>query len=226
MDWTKQLDNYCERLGPEFWAEPVNAVTNVAFIVAAILALRYAVRGGRLDWPLGVLIAITAAVGIGSFLFHTYATVWAVMADVIPIQLFIVAYFALAMRRFAGLAWWLAGLATAAFMGVSFVGGDALGGLVGERLNGSEGYIPPLVALIVVGAILIAAGRDAAGWALVTAGALFAVSLSFRTADMAVCGAFPLGTHFMWHTLNGVLLGYLLYAMIRHGRPAGSPEVA
>lgn len=219
MEWTRQIDNYCERLGPGFWAEPWNAVTNAAFILAALLALRFAVHKGRLDVPLAVLIAITVAVGIGSFLFHTVATLWALLADVIPIQLFIVVYFALAMRRFAGFAWWAAVGLTVLFMAGSFLGGDALEGVVGERLNGSEGYIPPLLALVLVGIALIAASRERAGWALVTAGGIFALSLSFRTADMAVCASFPLGTHFMWHTLNGVLLGYLLVAMIRHGRP-------
>ena len=34
------LDLYCERLGPEFWAEPLNAISNGGFIVAAWLAWR------------------------------------------------------------------------------------------------------------------------------------------------------------------------------------------
>lgn len=219
MDWTRQIDNYCERLGPGFWAEPWNAVTNGFFILAAIASYFYATRRGQLDWPLVVLITITVAVGIGSFLFHTFATVWAVIADVVPIQLFILTYFALAMRRFAGLPWWGAALATAAFVAFSAVGGEALGEALGDRLNGSEGYLPPLAALIAVGGALYVAGRTGAGGALMAAGLLFAVSLSFRTVDMAVCDAFPLGTHFLWHALNGVLLGFLIVAMARYGTP-------
>jgi hypothetical protein len=38
MNWTQAVDIYCERLGPGLWAEPLNAVTNVAFFVAAWLA--------------------------------------------------------------------------------------------------------------------------------------------------------------------------------------------
>jgi hypothetical protein len=43
---------------------------------------------------------------------------------------------------------------------------------------------------------------------------LFAVSLTFRTLDNAVCDTLPLGTHFLWHVLNGCVLylttrGYL-----------------
>ncbi|MEP1931714.1 MAG: hypothetical protein ABJJ37_10590 [Roseibium sp.] len=38
MALSDQVNNYCERLSPEFWSEPLNAVTNVAFIVAAVAA--------------------------------------------------------------------------------------------------------------------------------------------------------------------------------------------
>ncbi len=221
MEWTRQLDNYCERLDPTFWAEPLNAITNAAFIVAAIVSLVVARRLGRLDWPVALLAAIIAIVGTGSFLFHTFATVWAVMADVIPIQLFILFYFALAMRRFAGLPWWGALLATAVFMAISFVGGSLFGRVFGDALNGSEGYLTPLLALIVVGLWLRSRGRAEAGGALVAGGLLFAVSLTFRTIDAGVCPSFAAGTHFLWHILNGVLLGYLTIAMARFGRVAG-----
>jgi len=222
VDWTRTIDNYCERLGPGFWAEPWNAVTNAAFLIAAAVGLAVAARRGKLDWPVILLVAITAMVGIGSFLFHTYATLWALLADVIPIQLFIIVYFVLAMRRFAGLSWVWTGLATVSFLAVSTLGERVLDGLVGAALNGSEGYIPPLVALVVVGAILSFVGRRGAGMSLVAAGAIFAVSLTFRTVDMAVCGIFPVGTHFLWHTLNGVLLGFLVVAMVRFGVRRGA----
>ena len=35
-----RIDAYCERLGPAFWAEPVNALTNAAFPIAAWVAWR------------------------------------------------------------------------------------------------------------------------------------------------------------------------------------------
>ncbi|MEM7693621.1 MAG: ceramidase domain-containing protein [Pseudomonadota bacterium] len=223
---TRQLDLYCERLGPEFWAEPFNAITNGAFILAAITGYLYADRKNAVDWPIAVLVIITTAVGIGSFLFHTFATVWAVIADVVPIQLFIVFYFVFAMRRFAGLPWWGCALATVAFMAFSVVGGGVLGDLFGDRLNGSEGYLPPLLGLLVVGGILVMAGRTGAGFSLLTAAIIFAVSLTFRTVDMAVCDAFPLGTHFLWHALNGLLLGFLIVAMAAFGRPRGRAAAA
>ena len=34
------IDLYCERLSPGIWAEPINALTNLAFLVAAFAAWR------------------------------------------------------------------------------------------------------------------------------------------------------------------------------------------
>ena len=37
--WLTPIDSYCERLGPGFWAEPLNAAKNGAFLAAALYAL-------------------------------------------------------------------------------------------------------------------------------------------------------------------------------------------
>ena len=36
----QQIDGYCERVDPSYWAEPVNAVTNLAFVLAALIVWR------------------------------------------------------------------------------------------------------------------------------------------------------------------------------------------
>jgi len=35
MEFEGRCELYCERLGPDFWAEPGNAATNLAFVLAA-----------------------------------------------------------------------------------------------------------------------------------------------------------------------------------------------
>ena len=102
-DWTAPIDAYCERIDASFWSEPVNALSNAAFLVAAAIAFARWRRAGASDLPALFLIAAVAVVGIGSFLFHTFANRWSRLADVIPIAVFIYGYFALAMRRFFGL---------------------------------------------------------------------------------------------------------------------------
>jgi hypothetical protein len=208
MDWSTPLDLYCERTDASFWAEPVNALSNVAFLIAAAVAFRLWRRGDRDDWRALVLIGVVAAVGIGSFVFHTVATRAAILADVIPIAIFIYGYLLLALVRFLHLKVVAAGAIVIAFA----AGAQALAASAPPRLlNGSVGYLPALAALI---AVALAAGEPGTRRSLRLAAAVFAVSLAFRTADIAICPEFPLGSHFVWHVLNAVVLYMLLRAAI------------
>ena len=220
--WRTSLDLYCERLGPEFWAEPLNAVSNASFVAAAIAGFVLWRRAGGQDRPALALIAVALAVGIGSFLFHTFAERWSRYADVIPIAVFIYAYFLLAMGRYVGLRFWAAAGITAAFAAANVLFSPALRAAIGPdalgRLNGSEGYFPAAIALAVIGAYLSASpATRAPGRALLLGAAVFVLSLAFRTLDNAVCGLLPIGTHFVWHLLNGFLLFVLLRAAIAAG---------
>ncbi len=109
MDWNSaEVFNYCERGGdPAFWAEPLNAVSNGAFIIAGLIAGVQLARTARADRALfeWCLVALVLAIGVGSFMFHTYATVWSIPFDTIPISLFMLGYLGYALRRFAGLPW-------------------------------------------------------------------------------------------------------------------------
>ena len=85
MDWNERIFRYCERgVDPAFWAEPVNALTNGAFIIAAIAAAVALLRkpAGERGVPEALLVTLMFAMGIGSFLFHTYATAWASYAEI------------------------------------------------------------------------------------------------------------------------------------------------
>ncbi|MFJ5370379.1 ceramidase domain-containing protein, partial [Bosea sp. CER48] len=94
---------YCERLDASFWAEPANAVTNGAFVVAALAASWLWCRQEQRDRVALAFILLVFAIGIGSFLFHTMPNRGTVLADVVPIQLFAFGYFAFALSRFLGL---------------------------------------------------------------------------------------------------------------------------
>ncbi|TVQ56049.1 MAG: hypothetical protein EA355_08090 [Rhodobacteraceae bacterium] len=226
MDWTAQVNIYCERLGPGLFAEPLNAVTNAAFFVAAWLGWRSAKAAGRLDGPMWTLIALTTAVGVGSTLFHTFATRWAGVADVVPILLFIVTYLGFAVWRFFGAR---GGEALAVALAFPFFAGgfrSAAAAALPPAFNPAIGYMPALLALVVSGVLLLVR-RRAAGWWLLGAGVAFTASLTFRSLDQRLCDTFPMGTHFLWHILNGVVLGALLLAWVRHGaRPVAARAAA
>jgi hypothetical protein len=215
MDWSTPIDLYCERTDASFWAEPANALTNVAFLIAAVAAFAQWRRqgecdGGR-DGPALALIGVVVAVGLGSFAFHTMATRGAMLADVIPIAIFIYGYLLLALRRFLHLS---AGVAIAIVVAYA-VGAQAMSWLAPPgALNGSVGYLPALIALIAVAR----ATRGPARRGLELAVMMFTISLALRTIDAAACDTFPLGTHFLWHLLNAAVLYVLLQTAITHGR--------
>ena len=56
--------------------------------------------------------------------------------------------------------------------------------------------------------------QTASGMAL--GAAILVVSLTFRTLDGPLCAAVPLGTHFLWHILNAVMLGWMIEVWRRH----------
>lgn len=214
MDWFRSVNSYCERTDASYWSEPINALSNAAFLVAALVCWRRAARAG--DRAAQTLCLILALIGVGSFLFHTHAQVWAMIADVVPIQAFILVYLALATIRFFAAPWWAGVLAAAAFVPLS-AGAARLIVAVFGPLNGSAGYAPVPLLILAYAALLARRAPATAGGLAVGAGVL-AVSLVFRTADEAVCAAFPLGTHFLWHLLNAVMLGWMIGVFMRAPR--------
>jgi hypothetical protein len=217
FEWTAPVDLYCERTSAALWAEPLNAVTNAAFLIAAIAAFALWRRKARTgDWPALALIAVTALVGIGSALFHTVATRWAGLADVIPIGVFILGYLALALRRFLGLGAAATGAGLAVYVAVS-AAVPPLVRLVPGPWESSSGYFPALLAMVALGGLakVVPAKHDTGG-ALLAAAGVFALSLAFRTADLPLCSVLPVGTHFVWHILNAAVIYLLLRAAILH----------
>ncbi|HEY8163465.1 MAG TPA: ceramidase domain-containing protein [Methylocystis sp.] len=211
MDLREPVLAYCERLDGGFWAEPLNAVSNAGFLIAAAAAYGLLRRRPEGDVAAMALIGVTLSVGVGSFIFHTVATRGAMLLDVIPIAVFIYGYFFLALRRFFGLRAWASAGITIAFAAASVAIDASFTGL-----NGSIAYLPALAALASFSALLGSRDRQSAQ-GLALAAATFAISLVFRTVDRDICAAFAYGAHFVWHTLNAVVLWLLLTTAIKRG---------
>lgn len=235
---------YCERgLDPSFWAEPLNAITNFGFILAAGLALReLAARPSPESKAFRYgLIVIVFAIGIGSFLFHTFATPWAATADVAPIGVFMFAFLGYALYRFVGLPLILVfpALGGFAYLIQLAMRVQCWRGQIGFSLpvpatesagclNGSVGYTPALAAMLLIGLWLTLRRHPAAPYVL-GASLIFMVSISFRAMDRLWCPSIviagkAIGTHFLWHILNSATLYLLLLAAVRHGTPLNRRE--
>lgn len=209
MDLTQHVDGYCERLDPSFWSEPINAITNAAFIIAAIYMWR------RSD---GLLLAkllciVLFAIGVGSFLFHTFAQAWAGIADVLPIILYILIYIFAATRDFWNQRAWIAGLAVVLFFPYAALLTPLFAQIPGFESSSAYGPVPLLIFAYAFG-LRNRAPETAKGLAI--GASIVCLSLFFRSIDEPLCNVLPFGTHFLWHILNGIALGWMIEVYRRH----------
>ena len=216
MNWTAELDLYCERLGPGLGAEPWNALSNLGFAVAAIVI---AVRFHRAGWDLRLLAGLVGLVAVGSATFHTVAQLWAAWMDLIAIAVFIWVYLQRLLVRGAGLS---NGRAIAAVIVYAVISRLVETAAPPGTWNGSIAYLPAATTLIVV-TVWIAIRRRTALAPFAAAAGLFAVSLTLRTADAALCTAWPLGTHWLWHLLNALVLYLLVAGLVRVSAATTAP---
>jgi hypothetical protein len=196
------IDLYCERLAPGLLGEPLNALTNLLFVLAAILLARDLARSSqtrRDDW---LLAGLVAAVGLGSLVFHMAATRATSVLDKVFIALFILVFFQRWLTRVAGLGLGSSLAGAAVFVAASL----GIGKVVPpDTWNGSVLYLPALLGLAGVAAWTRRIGqRGAAHFALALG--VFVLAVTFRSIDLAVCDRFPWGTHFLWHSLNALVL--------------------
>ena len=193
------MDAYCERVGMGLFAEPLNAFSNVSFLLAALAAWVLARRTGTLSAGVRALIAIGASVGIGSILWHTYPTMPTLVLDSVPILIFIMWYIWLYARNVVGMRPLFAAASAAAFLLATLLAFPFAG-----VLHGAFVYTPGLVVTLVLG-VFHARERRVARFTLLAAAGVYLAALFFRTIDNEVCPVLPIGTHSLWHLLIGLV---------------------
>ncbi|SRR6056297_3933941 len=209
------IDAYCERLAPGLWAEPLNAVTNLAFLIAALICAR---RLGHPPPPLGVaLVVILAAIGLGSGLFHTFANGLTALLDVLAIAAFVFVYVFAVNRHVLGWSrgWaWASMLALAPYLALATTGFAAMPGF---EISAAYWSVAALIALY---GVILWRRRPGFARGLLIGAAILSLSITARSVDLSLCAAWPRGTHFLWHVLNAVMLGWMIETYRRALRPA------
>ena len=209
MNWFETIDGYCERIDASFWSEPLNAVTNAVFLMAAIWVL----RREELNNKARALAFLLGMIGIASFLFHSVATAWAGALDVLFILLFTLLYIFVATEDFLGLPRRSALFVTLGYFPFSVVV-DWLT-LPLSVLGSTRIYIPILILIILYSLILYKKfpylSRGLAMGAL-----LLTISMFARSVDLPLCETIPTGTHFLWHVINAIMLAWMIEVYRRH----------
>jgi hypothetical protein len=208
------VDIYCERTSPALDAEPINALTNIAFLVAAWGAWRMrAFAAPDTSRLIGILTSLVALTGFGSFLFHTVATRWAEWGDVIPILAFMLVYIWFLMTWLFGFSLRTRVLMIAGFFALTL---SLEAEVPATVLWGGALYVPALIIAITVVCALYRMRHPAAN-AMAAAIGTFFLAFAMRSLDTPLCSAMPVGTHFLWHLLNATFLYLLVRIAILYG---------
>lgn len=205
----------CERLSEGLFAEPLNVVSSVLFIIVAITIYRYYrwnddIRG-RWVWDIHALTFLTFIIGVNSIVFHAFPSPLTELIDTIPIVLFIILYFWSVLFRIGRCTLFQASICFVAFVGFSHM----LVSQFPRAMNDSIGYLSSMLALIVIALHLHLRARPSSQYFML-ASIVGMVSLFCRVIDSEVCEEFPFGTHFLWHSCNATLLFILLKQLIRN----------
>jgi hypothetical protein len=207
-------------------------VSNAAFLLAALVGLQLVMwRPPEERSPdLFLLPVLVLFIGLGSLAFHLYADQGTALADVLPISVFMLVYLGFALNRFLGVPPGFTVLLVIGFAAIMAMTGQVRCweggiGIPGPEiqsakpcLNGSIFYLPALIALIIVG-LFAEDRRHRAAPYLLWAATIFAVSITLRSLDLALCDQVliegrKVGTHFAWHVLNALTLFLLLRASL------------
>ena len=122
-------------------------------------------------------------------------------ADMIPIFIFQLSFIIFYCRDVM-----MRNLRQVMFVVLTFIGFTIAAGFIPyDVLNGSMSYLPAWLFIVWLGAWQfkhIHPGNRLLAYAAV----LFTISLTFRSIDNAICESFALGTHYVWHVLNAIVL--------------------
>lgn len=216
------LPIYCEtahpmRFGGFVIAEPVNFLTNIFILLAALAAVRL-LRRRRFStpgqWLLVVLLFMTA---FGSFAWHGIRTPLTLALDSWSGLAFLISL----VGVWAGVLYgrWIGILAAVGFVllaGGSFFAGFHVAALLGGALARRLVFVPFFLLVTLFAMVLIRAtaarNADAArsGLYVLLCGLAAAVG---RTTDLFVCPWLPVGSHFIWHIFLSAA-AYLAFVLL------------
>ena len=207
------LDSYCERAGQaHIWAEPINAISNIAFLIAAAIAIKMIKRYSVQARDIKMLPVILVLIGLGSFAWHVMADEFTLMLDVIPITIFINLYIIIFLTRCMQWRWW--GV-VAAFVMLQLMNAAVSYWLDADTLYGTIMYLPTYIMLLGF-SILAFIQKKTFALHLCLITCIWTCSLIFRTIDLPICYATHVGTHFLWHIANAVTLYELIKLTVYH----------
>ena len=208
------MDFYCERTNNQIFNEPINAISNIFFIIVSISLFKI-LRKNQSDKIYYVQPILIFLIGIGSFLFHLKPNLITLYSDIIPIFLFSLSFIFLFNRNVINISNLNSALLFILFLTLLLF---ITPKLKYEILNGSEFYFANYFFLAMYTIWLYFKKSDF--FQLLFLGFIFFnLSILLRSIDNHICNYLSIGTHFLWHFFNAYLLKILTLVNCRIKQP-------
>jgi len=179
-------------------AEPINALTNLAFLIAAYLGYSLLKKKQTKDRELLILPWMLLLVGLGSLAYHTARNSLTLVIDGLPIYIFILYAFFICLREL------MESKLKATLVLAGFIMLEILLSIYFPRelLNGSIRHIVAVAFVSIMGWFVTRHYGPKVIRPLVEVVGLYILAIIFRSIDVWICTWFPIGTHFLWHILT------------------------
>lgn len=211
---------YCERVSDGLLAEPANVLSSFGFVLAALLVYRMHKSSRALTGPmpeLMILLFLATCMAIGSALFHSLSTMGSILFDVVPIFFFVLFYLYVFARNLLG----LSAVKSVAMFAVLAAGNLIYKYHVFRAADGYISYIPTFIFLATLALYMLIRRHPSAKRVLLASCIAFA-SLYLRIVDRQWCGAWPMGTHFLWHLCSALVVYILMRELVVYKRMKAS----
>ena len=139
------------------------------------------------------------------------------LLDIVSILVFGMTYIFAVNLCFLNVSYFLSFLIATLLLPFSFAVSFLTMVSLGE-LNGSSWYIS-FVILFLIHAFLLRRICSGFSSVLLYFTAFYVISIVFRSIDHAFCNIIPVGTHFIWNIMNGILLSLLVWSFYRFSKP-------
>ena len=203
---------YCERTSLDGFDEPLNAISNIAFVICGlILIFRNKMKFNPLPYA-------AIFIGVSSFLFHYIPTKFFTALDIISIILFVIIYNTILTINILNYSIKFSIFSNMLLLIFSYL----IGTLLFQTIVGSSSFYLGLLIYMVY--ILFLLKKTVNIKYFLLAIILFSISIIFRSIDFYLCNYISFGTHFIWHIMNSLVIYFLIiYIKLTNGTPPKKP---
>lgn len=202
--------NYCEPALFTYFLEPINAISNISFLISGFFILRLLKKNNVKEEIYYGLCLLITFVGIGSILWHSYKHPITLFLDFLPINLFILTSFYILVKKITGRR--ISSLITIILFIILQIMLTIT--LPKDFLNGSYRHLSNSILLFIL-LLMLDKKYEKIYFNLVPIFLIYITAIIFRSIDLIICPQLPIGTHFIWHILNGVNAYLVVRFLIR-----------